>query len=213
MLKAHKDGRFASKLAFVHIVRTGGTAVMDMFHHSKQFTIYNSWSRNMRRDWTTEELTQWLNIKSHERCLLHNHVFSWSLPLVKMARRKKWFVFTVVRDPVDQLVSLYNKFIYKTGVEFEAFVKYQINKNEGGWDYRHWEIPEYWPELNMIIMYKSQLSTELDARFGVKLLPIYRNQSPRRIAPSKQVISIIENSEFYQRFLEVKKHIEDENVG
>ena len=94
------------KLAFVHLMRTGGTYVNARFAQCYSPADYhNSWYKALDRDWTPEELTAFLI--TDRPSYVHNHVFNWNASLIRAYQQQGFYVFSFIRDPGDQLCSLY----------------------------------------------------------------------------------------------------------
>lgn len=118
-----------NKLGFFHTVRTGGTFITKStckYIRSETATylsggigmdVYNSWLLGLWRDYNDDELSLILDTADTygRDFFIHQHSASWQVQekncqLFTKARAKGIRFFTVVRDPVEQLFSLYNYF-------------------------------------------------------------------------------------------------------
>lgn len=143
----------ARRLAFVHLMRTGGTFInrqmQDCFAPE---SYHNSWSQGLERDWTAAELEQ-LSQASGES-YVHNHVRNWTERLVHRFQESGFYVFCMIRDPRDQLCSLYYWLIAYWGsidISLNDFLRLQI-RGESYKDVSQsdWAIPGFVDDLDYV---------------------------------------------------------------
>lgn len=104
------------KLAFIHFGKAGGNYVNSYLHQILKFGKINSWHRNsiilcesgnFNRDWTEEELLNFVNLRFEKPVYVHNHHNNWSHKTVNKYNDNGWFTFMFIRDPRDVICSLY----------------------------------------------------------------------------------------------------------
>ena len=94
------------RLAFVHLMRTGGTYInrlMQAYFAPEEF--HESWLNGLKRDWTLSELEA--RAKLPGNVYVHNHVRNWTHGLVQLFKAEGFYTFCLLREPGDQLCSLY----------------------------------------------------------------------------------------------------------
>jgi hypothetical protein len=193
------------KLAFIHIVRTGGTSILGMFSASPKYDVFDSWAQYLKRDWTSKEIIEFVKNDYKRNVLIHNHVVSWTHDQIEKLRLHKWHTFTIVRNPIHQLMSIYNRFI-NTEITLESFIEKQINGEYcEGWNYQHWAIPSYWQEIDTIIMYQPSLVEKLNI-FGIYENELFCNKSKKTTPMPENLANKIRRTEFFETFCDVEKH-------
>lgn len=194
------------KAAFVHIMRTGGTWCVEQFKASG-WTVHSSWDRGLSRDWTRDELLRL--IRTEEHGLLHNHVVNWDAETADVANEHGWCVFSIIRDPRDQLRFVYQFLCEKCARDdrsVDDFILAQLAGEYLWLDFRHWQIPLYWQSLGMVVVNEPGLYRSLAARFGLQGSELGRRNCSRgtcRLAPS--TVNAIEESPYFDRFLAARR--------
>lgn len=168
-----------NKYIFVHIPRTAGQSVVK-YLFDVGCRVYCPWSNNLYRDWTRYELLQLIDEDEDMLCkalhyrsslhnnlndikIIHSHVVAFDENIIYYAKRRGWKIFTVIRDPVEQFKSIYNKF-YKNDIkDFDIFTRYILT------DYFIWHIPHWWRAINYFINLDSNkgLSNQLKLMLGI----------------------------------------------
>ena len=121
--------------------------------------LKHSWLDGLERDWTRQELLAFAQLKGP--VFVHNHVVNWDLKSLETYKRGGFFLFTFVRDVGDQLCSLYfwlkQRDASSSQVTLDQFIRLQISGGQiSGIDYRHWEIPTYWPKLDYVAVFSRE---------------------------------------------------------
>jgi hypothetical protein len=142
-----------NKIAFIHIVRTGGTFFNAYFHGQlgNRFKVHDSWRDGLRRDWSEQELLSFVDMDS---VYVHNHVINWPLNVVEMYLKRGWFLFTFVRHPGDQLCSYY--FYFDEGERrdisgLDGFIRNSLKQPP-----EDMLLPDYWKSLNFVAEFNQQ---------------------------------------------------------
>ena len=197
------------KYAFVHLIRSGGVFTNNTFEASG-LTVCNSW-RRMNRDWTSEEVAEHCgNYKNN--VMIHNHAIGWNESLVEFAKSKGFVSFSIIRNPIDQLISSYKRFDHYKHGTFREFVIRQLERENSigrepvtntALNYMYWEIPTYYKSIETLIKYDSDLSSKLNFIFGTKHNPVNVNKSIElSVDLDPDVVALIKTSEFYIRYEE-----------
>lgn len=211
------------KTAHIHLVRTGGTWVTRYLTKALRplgVTVANSWEAGfLDRDWNRKEVHRWSRYDA--ACHIHNHVASWDESLVHHLKRRGFLVFAFVRDVGDQLCSLYHWIKRKDpgwqGVSLDTFIKEQISGCDcNGFNFRHWEIPPYWRDLDCVAPFDRRGVNHIFSRLGISLPedtdwehPVNTTDNPgfRQACLegliSKSTQAVLERSEFVKRYREV----------
>lgn len=163
-----EDG-YPRKLAFVHLPRTAGTFVNAYLADvlvGRGYEWHNSWVPGTNRDYTPDELLTLLD-QSHSHAFVHNHVGNWPRHVFDAYRAKGWFFFAFVRDPADQICSLYYYLRQRqpavvAAVSLDEFFRATISEQLYG---QHYFAPDYWPELDCIEEYGDEYFARFLARF------------------------------------------------
>jgi hypothetical protein len=146
------------RLAFVHIMRTGGDYVNTCLCQllGDEYQLQQSWLDGLERDWTRRELVAFAELEGP--VFVHNHVVNWDVECIEIYKRAGFFLFTFVRDVGDQLCSLYFWMKERDGIpadlSLDEFIRLQVSRIEiSDIDYRHWEIPPYWRKLDDVAVF------------------------------------------------------------
>lgn len=161
----------APKIAFVHLMRTGGTSLSAELRRTLMLThrVCDSWFQGFGRDWTAQEMRNFA--ASREPIFVHNHVVNWNAGLVQSFREAGFFVFGLVRPVGDQLCSLYHLFRRRepdvdVGT-LDEFLQAQL-RGESILDigHRDWAVPEWWRSIQPwgCLVRPSASSAEDDSR-------------------------------------------------
>lgn len=118
-IKKYYNPLAKQKLAFIHFGKTGGVYVN---HYLRDYVMplarhFNSW-RNLRRDWTKEELLE-IAEKDANAAITHNHHLGWCEETIRAFKDNGWLTFMFLRNPKDLICSLYffsKKTLKKRGV-------------------------------------------------------------------------------------------------
>ena len=147
--------RIPKKIALFHIMRTGGTTLTKFLSRKLAPThwVLNSWAENRERDWTEDELHNFLSLRGN--VFVHNHVRGWSKELAHAYLDAGFVLISVVRPIGDQLCSLYFWGQKHTPdvmtCSLDEFLRLQLQgENFAGMDHTHWEIPAWWELIDVI---------------------------------------------------------------
>lgn len=143
------------RIAFIHLMRTGGVTVDAILRESLAPThrVCQSWAAGIRRDWSQEEMLEFADFSGP--LYVHNHVASWNSELIAKYRQRGFFLFALVRNVGDQLCSLYHWMKeQQPHVDLETLDAFVLSQLRGeswyGIDYQHWAIPYWWRALDTI---------------------------------------------------------------
>ena len=197
------------KLAFVHLMRTGGSYAVGQLH-ACGLTPICAWSQGLSRDWTRGELLELL--QTEQAGVIHNHSVGWDREAIAFAREHGWSIFAIARDPVDQLASLYH-FWYGPGkaepVGVDEFIRRQLDRSHADCRTRVWEIPAWHGLVDRWIAYRPRLYGALQQAFGLEGPEIGPIDGASRLeTPSAEAAAAMRKSEFYARYLEVLSRCE-----
>lgn len=158
-------------------MRTGGSHAISQLNLAG-YKLIDSWRHPYKwgRDWTKEEALEIASEKHEEKVLFHNHLASWDLETIKAFKENGWTTFTIIRDPREQLCSLYHFQI--KGVIYQAepkefpslddFINLQISKEESCYvDHSHWGLPSWWKSIDVIMPYEEEINPVLSVNFGI----------------------------------------------
>jgi hypothetical protein len=144
------------KLAFIHIVRTGGGSVNSHLMNQLPkigYEIFNSW-KTMDRDYSDDELIEISKTKG--KVYVHNHSMCWSQNVVDIFHEKGWKFFTFIRPLGDQLCSLHffkdRFFIGQTSTAENLDYWLNIALFDNSWMLKY-QIPDYWQQIDQIWRY------------------------------------------------------------
>lgn len=181
---------YPRKLAFIHIPRTAGTfveAYLASFLADGGCRWYNSWP-DKGRDWSPDELLALLDYPD-TYAFVHNHAVGWPKQILDRYKKMGWFCFSFVRNPADQLCSLYywrwRQQQLAASVTLDEFLRavfagrlFDAPRKETSLMSPVW--PPYWAtELDCIAEYSDETFTHFLSRFfGHEFAPRSRvNQS------------------------------------
>lgn len=142
----------APRIAFVHLMRTGGTFLCAELRRSLMLShrVCDSWFQGFGRDWSAHEMHEFA--ASWEPIFVHNHVVNWNADLVDAYRDSGFFVFALVRPVGDQLCSLYHLFRRREPDldigTLDEFLQAQLRgESILDIDYRDWSVPLWWRNI------------------------------------------------------------------
>ena len=220
------------KIAHIHLMRTAGTFVSSYLAHELRDThdIRVSWFDGMERDWHADELLTFA--VSDRPIYVHNHVAGWSQPLVNHFRDAGFLTFAFVRDPRDQLCSLFRlierRKVNSLSLTLDQFVRAQLaRENVYGIDHRHWAVPAWWRDLCFVASYtdkafESFLVEQLNRDWCQQAAQRgMRNASDNQPFEwycetgrlSDATVEAVTNSAFFEDYLEVTSHPNAGSVG
>jgi hypothetical protein len=111
------------KILFVHVMRTGGTFLLDAFNKlDSNFLNFNSWKLNLNRDWDEDELLQICHLNLNCKVFIQNHCLNLNKDLVLKFKDNGFKVFTFLRNPLDIICSLYYYFNCNGIVDINDFI-------------------------------------------------------------------------------------------
>jgi D-inositol-3-phosphate glycosyltransferase len=105
----HPGRKLESRLAFVHIPRTGGTYVdryLGTVLDPSGFALYNAGNWGLDRDWSVDELEE-IRKRPDRLAYVHNHTHGWTIEALERYRKDGWHTFSFFRHPGDQLCSFF----------------------------------------------------------------------------------------------------------
>lgn len=193
------------KFAFVHPMRTGGTYAGELFVAATGLAMHCNWRSGRGRDFLRNELLTLAATESEG--MLHNHAVNWDAETHRWCREHGWRSFAILRDPCDQLISLWHYCGGAEGTEstLDQFLFDQacgrINANI---DFHHWSLPDWWPLIDVLVPYGNRLHEELCLRLGLPNcdpLP-RRNACERYCSPSSESLDAVRRSRFYAAYLD-----------
>lgn len=194
-------------------MRTGGTYTVEQLSQEDQLQLqlHCPWNKGLGRDWNRAEI---ISLARKESGLIHNHVINWDEELVSFCKNFGWSFFTIIRDPCEQLLSLWY-FLGKPG-SLNNFIDSQLNgeltiSGEDTIDYHSWAIPYWWKSINHIIHYpknESSLYANLKNIFNLEAeeIPSIINRANYTERLSTVSRLKIKGSYFYERYLDINSH-------
>lgn len=189
------------KLAFIHPMRSGGAYVMSQLA-AAGLQRHCSWFNGMNRDWLRKEL---IHISYENSGIAHNHLINWSPDLVKIFQNQNWVTFTVARDPIDQLMSLYH-FIKEPTISIDEFIEKQLaGEIVEGLNYFEWCMPTWVNTIDIVIPWKEDLYESLIYYLGLpNNIPRrpHENGRPRKHEPSAKTKRLVEKSFAQERYIQ-----------
>ena len=211
------------KIAHVHLMRTAGTFVNAYLAKELRNThdIKVSWFDGLGRDWYPEELLGFL--ESGGPVYVHNHLAGWSRELVNRFNDAGFLTFAFVRNPGDQLCSLFGLIEQRnansSSLTLDEFILRQVRGEEiFGIDHHHWAIPSWWEEIGSVTEFNEEafsgfVQTQLDRAWKPQLAAeAARNHTGNRgfdwhyragdIHPSTR--HTLDRSEFQERYRAVR---------
>ena len=202
-------------------MRTGGTYLLRQFTLN-DWDVFNSWD-TMKRDWTKAEAYAFVN---KQQGLFHNHVVSWDYDTMVKFKRSDWSLFTIVRNPISQLTSLYNYLgnnphISKSGrglkMSLDEFDRSQVagkpllSEHNGKcvMHKQHWAIPDWHKKISIVIAYdKQNLRKNLSSRFAMECQDrLINNTNYMSSEMSEETKEIIRQDSCYEKYIELSKRI------
>lgn len=207
----------SNKIAFVHIMKTGGSSISTVFRESlPQGLFFNSWDRGLDRDWTASEMEE---IAELPQGVIHNHVTNWSEPMVDFYLKNGWCFMANFRHVGDQLCSLHH-WLYSTKphlpyVEMDEYIAKQVLKQRTPhcYGYQDWQIPKWWRKIHSFEEISDAFVQKLATQLKSDKPPVRKNvggnfgfdhyiQSGRI---SQTTHDLIMKSEFWDRYLAAKE--------
>lgn len=125
-------------------MRTGGAyTVKQLSQELSKDQLHCPWNKGLNRDFNRAEI---ISLARRESGLIHNHVANWDEELVSFCKNLGWSFFTIIRDPCEQLLSLWH-FLSEYG-SLDSFIDSQLKceltfTEKYAIDYHSWAIP-YW---------------------------------------------------------------------
>lgn len=191
------------KLAFVHLIRTGGTFLGELFEAATGLPIHCGWRRDLNRDLLRSEL---FAASLEPAGMIHNHVVNWDAETHRECQRRGWKSFAVVRDPCEQLVSLWH---YCGGEESMGSIdEFLLHQARGGsqvnLSHHDWALPDWWATIDVLIPFRADVQEQFCQRLAVPTVaprpPI--NVAPRSATPSQSTLAAIRRTVYYDRYLD-----------
>lgn len=199
------------KFAFVHIMRTSGAYAVNQCA-AAGLQLHCPWAKGLRRDWNRAEL---FSLAEEQSGLIHNHVLNWDSETLAAVKAAGWRTFTIVRDPCEQLPSLWS-FIGAPG-SFDDFIHTQLagrptivsnddpaKRHHTSW--RNWSVPWWWPLIDTIVPYKTEMFRPLMNSLGLVTKEVkHENSSQSKPILTPELADAIKRSSYYQTYLEASQ--------
>jgi len=190
------------KLAFVHLMRTGGSYVMSQCA-AAGLRLWCGWACGYGRDWNRAEL---FSLMRRPDGVIHNHIANWDAETIEAAKGAGWRTFAILRNPCTQLPSLWN-FIGRPAT-LDEFVREQLAGDltvcgQHALDYRSWAVPWWWIKLDVLLRQDGDLDAALSTQLGIEAPSQCRqNVSLDRQTPSNETLREIRLSCHYRLYQE-----------
>lgn len=198
------------KIAFIHIVRTGGSSCNGHLMRdlpSRGYSVHNSW-KTMNRDYDPDELREIAHKKGD--VYVHNHAKSWTEPMVDFYHDLGWIFFTFIRPIGDQLCSMYWFKEQDWASDLDSWLRLALTDPSLR---RHYEVPTFWHKINQVWHY-GDMSSFLLANFDLAIneeLHIYKTKNlgytehRRRGEISDETDVLIKQSKAHDRYRDVAR--------
>ena len=166
------------KILFAHYGKAAGVYTNHSFKSIKGYSMLDSWTLGLGRDWTSEELVGMLS-KGDPWRYIHQHHVNITEDQIRLAKDRGWFIFTFYRDPKEIIAALFswmNKVTKLTGdnpsfpgegvMEFDYFFDLMLKNPE------LWELPKWHHMLDSCMLFSMPNLDQLFFRlFGHSHIP------------------------------------------
>jgi len=184
------------------------------------YELIDSWRAPylLNRDWTQEEAEEICMAEHHTPVVFHNHIVNWNHNLLKKFKQNGWLTFSIVRDPREQLCSLYGFQLKKSedieNPSLDEFIKQQVTSQTSlNIDCEHWAVPEWWKEIDIILHHEEEMFPILQRYFDVQRplkrrinavthLSYQENLNLGNI--SEETNKLLLSSQYYERYKQLK---------
>jgi hypothetical protein len=204
-----------NKFLFIHVPRTSGCFINNYMkkHIFYDFIIFDSWHQGKNRDWTDEELLNFLKFK---KCYVHNH--TWENDIFFEFYNKQWFSFFFIRNPKDILCSRYF-YDKEKGSNCNVGLEEFINSKDG---FERNLFPSFWRKVSYIDEFSEEsFCYFLQKIFNKKYVVSPKINNSNNLGYeyyfnngdiSKETNEKIESSLFFKEYLMIKKFIKCKKI-